>query len=66
MRRVKGPGWWIVTVTVVEGPDDSHPLIIRLTLSTHDRREARVVASSPEACDQLTQWLEEVTTEVRR
>ena len=66
MHGVKGPGWWIVAVTVVDGPDEDHPLIIRLTLSTHGRRETTAVASIPKACDQLAEWLEEVTTRVRR
>jgi len=63
---VNGPGWWIVAVTVVDGPDADHPLIIRLTLSTHGRRETTAVATIPEACDQLRQWLQDVTTEARR
>jgi hypothetical protein len=63
---VKGPGWWIVAVTVVDGPDDDHPIIIRLTLSTRGRRETTAVASIEEACDQLGEWLGQLTTQVRR
>jgi hypothetical protein len=63
---VKSPGWWIVAVTVVDGPDEDHPIIIRLTLSTPDRREKRAVASIGEACDQLASWLDDASTQVRR
>jgi hypothetical protein len=63
---VKDPGWWIVAVTVVDGPDEDHPLIIRLTLSTHGRRETTTFASIPKACAQLAEWLEQVATMVRR
>lgn len=63
---MRDPGWWIVTVTVVDGPDDDHPIIIRLTLSSRDRREQRTVASIGEACDQLGSWLSDASTEVRR
>jgi hypothetical protein len=66
VRIVKRPGWWIVAVTVVDGPDDDHPIIIRLTLSTQGRRETTAVASTHEACDQLVEWLEQVATMVRR
>jgi hypothetical protein len=63
---VSRPGWWIVAVTVTDGPNDDHPIIIRLTLSTHGRRETTAVASIPEACDQLSEWLEQAATTVRR
>jgi hypothetical protein len=66
VRIVKRSGWWIVAVTVVDGPDDDHPIIIRLTLSTQERRETTAVASTQEACDQLVEWLEQVATTVRR
>jgi hypothetical protein len=66
VRIVKRPGWWIVAVTVVDGPDDDHPIIIRLTLSTHGRRETTAVASIHEACDQLAEWLDQVATKLRR
>jgi len=66
MPRVKPPGWWIVAVTVVDGPNDTHPLIVRLTLSTRGRKETKALASIPEACDQLSIWLQEVATKVRR
>jgi hypothetical protein len=66
MRRVNGPGWWIVAVTTTDGPDEDHPIIIRLTLSTHGRRETTAVASVQEACDQLAEWLEQVSMTVRQ
>jgi hypothetical protein len=64
--RVRDPGWWIVAVTVVDGPDDDHPLIIRLSLSSRDGRQQRTFASIDDACEQLGSWLSEVATEVRR
>lgn len=66
VRNVKGPGWWIVAVTVLDGPDDEHPLIIRLTLSTNGRRESKPVSTIDAACEQLREWLDQVRTQVRR
>lgn len=58
---MKGLGWWIVAVTVVDGPDDEHPIIIRLTLSTCGRQESKAVASIGDACTQLAEWLGQLT-----
>lgn len=54
-------GWWVVVVTAWRGPDEEHPLIVRLTLSTKGRQESKALPSPEEACAQLETWLHQLT-----
>ena len=50
---------WITVVTAWDGPDQRHPLVVRLTLEYNDRTETKVCLTPADAAVQLERWLEE-------
>ena len=51
---------WVVVVSTLPGPDQEHPLIIRMTLSASGASATSVHASVDGATAQLRDWLSQL------
>ena len=53
------PERWTELITAWSGPEESHPVVVRMTLDCAERKETMVWLSASEAAAQLQLWLEE-------